>query len=150
MWHMYYICGMNNPFVYGGDGIVLEEVTTWHHSRSFDDGGIKAKWVTMARKVVDRERYIKVFCDWVKVLRGLSYNGIKVLFHVMDILEKDKDYVVMDMFLYCRISGDCKNVYYRGVKDLVRCGIIMKRGSGGSYWINPHVMYNGNRKLLVG
>jgi hypothetical protein len=70
--------------------------------------------------------------------------------YVMDIIQQDSDIIILDRDLYCRYSGNGKNIYYRGIRELVRCGVIMKRGSGGSYWINPHVMYNGNRKLLVG
>lgn len=149
MGYVLYICGMKNPFIYNGNGIELQEVATWYHSRPFDDGGVKAKYVIRGTRIADNERYIKVYSSFMEVLSKMSLSGIRMFVYVMDIIEQDKDIIILDRDIYCRYSGNSSNIYYRGIRELVRLGIIMKRGSGGSYWINPHVLFNGNRKVLV-
>lgn len=147
---MYYICGMINPFIVDSDGFPYKEVVQWKQTKPFSEDGVAVKFVAKGVRCIEKDRYVKVYFDWIEVLRGLSYSGINMLLYVMDIIQYNSDVIILDRDLCCKHSNFGKNVYYRGIKDLVRCGIIMKRGSGVSYWINPHVMFNGNRKVLLG
>lgn len=91
----------------------------------------------------DSEVFIKVFRS--DRLRDLNGVGLKVFIYLIFVVRPNVDWVelnVGDAMDWCRMKY--RNDVYRGVRDLIRVGILAKRG-GGSYWINPKVLFNGNR-----
>lgn len=90
----------------------------------------------------DKDTFVKVFRNPVL----FKINGVcaKVFWYVVFNLKPNLGWVdisvadVMDM----GVSSD--KYVYSGIRRLVQLGVLAKRDKG-SYWVNPEVLYNGNR-----
>ena len=87
--------------------------------------------------------FVKVFRN--PILRDLSHVGLRLFLHLIFTCKPNIDWVVINIR---DAMGECGLKYradvYRGIADLVEKGVISKKEKG-VYWINPHVLYNGNR-----
>lgn len=95
---------------------------------------------------VDKETFIKVFRDSIKYIAKLTRTAQAVLWYVMDNLPKDKGYVVIDnstVMEYCDFKT--RKSVRDGVIELLEKNILTKSTVHKKYWVNPLVIFNGNR-----
>lgn len=86
--------------------------------------------------------------DFVKLydtdsLMCLSLCGIRVLFYVMNELHYGETFH-FDSDKCIEYTGGSRHYVYRGRKELIDCDIIRK-AKGSFYYVNPNVIYKGNR-----
>lgn len=95
---------------------------------------------------VDREEFTKVFRGYIPYIAKLSRTAQGVLWYVMDNLPQDKGYVVIDnssVMEYC--SFKTRKSVRDGVIELLEKNILTKSTVHKKFWVNPLVMFNGNR-----
>lgn len=95
---------------------------------------------------VDREEFTKVFRGYIPYIAKLSRTSQAVLWYVMDNLPKDKGYVVIDnsaVMDYCNFKN--RKSVRDGVIELLEKNILTKSTVNKKYWVNPLIMFNGNR-----
>lgn len=95
---------------------------------------------------VDKETFIKVFRDSLQYIAKLSRTAQAVLWYVMDNLPKDKGYVVIDnstVMDFCNFKN--RKSVRDGVVELLEKNILTKSTVTKKYWVNPLIMFNGNR-----
>jgi hypothetical protein len=110
----------------------------------------------VARKRVDKEKFVKTFADYMAFTFDLTAAGNKTLRLVMwavqeqaqnsDVVTLDKytrqDFLKIPEFENLNFS---EKTYLRGLSELVRAQIIAKTIRSGRYFINPNCMFNGDR-----
>lgn len=105
---------------------------------------------------VDKEKFVKFFISKIRVLFDLSLTGNKLfyifLFSISDAIGKDQIY--MNFETAKDIANQCgfnlsDPVFYRGMKELIEKQIIAPSKSKYIYYINPAVVFNGDRARFV-
>lgn len=112
----------------------------------------------VARKRVDRTKFVKTFADYMAFTFDLSKAGNKVLRVLMWAVKETsmgKDVVVMDSFTleaFLAYYGDTDpplilslSTFNRGLAELEKAKIIAKTIRFGAYFINPNCIFNGDR-----
>jgi hypothetical protein len=100
----------------------------------------------------DNAIYSKLFRGNTEVLMGLSEPAAKMFYYITEFIGANKDEVCILQDDYLQFAGykaKSRLTYYRGVEGLLRANIIARKtGSQSCYWINPNVLYNGDRTKL--
>lgn len=102
---------------------------------------------------IDTGRYYKVYSHATKRILALSRAGIEMFHYIASNLQPKNDRLDINTD-EARDSLGYKSAVsiYNGLDSLEKQGIIAKAYSGKrsrlSYWINPDVIFNGNRVVL--
>jgi hypothetical protein len=98
--------------------------------------------------VVEEQSYTKLWhdVDFRNIVLKLSTNAIKLFVFIQYQLSPNKDYIWINNRLF-QDSADIrmKSQYEEGVEELVRYGIITTTIYKDVYWINPLILFSGNR-----
>lgn len=101
--------------------------------------------VALTQKV-DREEFTKVFRSGIPYIAKLSKTAKSILYYIMDNLPKDKGYVIIDnsvVMEFCNFKT--RKSVRDGVIELLEKNILTKSTITKKFWVNPLVMFNGNR-----
>lgn len=114
----------------------------------------------VARKYVDKERFVKTYADYMAFTFELSKAGNKALRVVMWTMKEfsiGKDMCVLDSYTYEEFMEHHKDseppltlsypTFQRGLKELEKSKIIAKSMRVGHYFINPSCLFNGDRQV---
>jgi hypothetical protein len=111
-------------------------------------------------KMFDMEHCVKVYWPLYELMDELTAVEMKVLSYVMSQLVKGSDLVHIDVSDIIKYINRLKNGappvnptksrphVYKGVSMLVDRGIISKK-AGKVYYINPNMLFKGNRVSVV-
>jgi hypothetical protein len=142
---------LNNPFKI--EGIVLKGRSIKGRVRNMvDDDGEVRPWQeadTSTQILHDEKKFIKTFVDGKDLVRKLSFNGMKGFLYCTYHLPLGKDVIYLlpgDVGLWCGIG---KTTYFRVIKELLDFRIIARKvGTHLEFFVNPNIIYNGNRVRL--
>ena len=144
---------LNNPFK--PEGIVdrsfepKEESKIWVDPETGESYNV-TKIVTGKTEMHDPMMYTKVYMSAFLHLNDLPYCAVKVFNYMVHTLKSNRDTVYLncaDIELNCKIS---QASYYTAIKELIKAKVIAKKiGSTMELWINPNILFNGNRTKLV-
>lgn len=105
---------------------------------------------------VDKDRFVKVFADHLKVFFDLSPTGIKLLQVIMHEMGQDpnNDYVYLSassVVDHLKKTGKKYSPasYYRARDELLAKGFIAESVRIHIYWINPALFWNGDRVKFI-
>lgn len=112
----------------------------------------------VARKIVDKERFVKTFSDYMAFTFDLTRAGNKALRVVMWATKQyaiGKDKVDLGKYAYDEFLKFYEknepplvlsySTYTRGLGELERAKIIAKSMRTGHYFLNPNCLFNGDR-----
>lgn len=110
----------------------------------------------VARKRVDSGKFLKVFADYMQETFELSQSGnkaLRVLMWAMQEKSVNKNIVTLDQYAlidFLKAHEDHKfdlspPTFKRGIAQLEHADIIAKSLRRGDYYINPQVIFNGDR-----
>lgn len=98
----------------------------------------------------DQTEFSKLFRDGLPVLAGLSKTGMLVFLYFVSELQKKKDTVIFDPREASKFAGvKFKHHLYNGIRSLLDNGVIAKTMDTGVYFINPGIIFNGDRMPLI-
>ncbi|EDY5734595.1 hypothetical protein GQ105_003437 [Salmonella enterica] len=109
------------------------------------------------RQEVEVEEFIKLYTSKVKDYFELTKSAYKVFLiflHIHQIV-KDKDYIYLSCKKAISFSENLdysmisESIFYRGVKELIDKKIVAKTNEKNWYFINPSVVFNGERTRFV-
>jgi hypothetical protein len=109
------------------------------------------------KKEVDTEEFIKLFTAQIKFYFDLTKTAYKVFFIVLRIYQQS---IGGDrIYLTCKTAQNIAEsidgfrlstpIYYRGIDELIEKQIIAKSDQKYNYFINPAVIFNGDRARFV-
>ncbi len=109
--------------------------------------------ITMNYRKVDESEFIKIFTGNIDLLHKLSLAGRKVLDLLMVVLQKTaikKDQIYLSDTVRKEVLEEIpmdisRATLHRGIRDLVDKKIIARSLNTNVYFINPHVIFNGDR-----
>lgn len=101
-------------------------------------------------KQVDEEQFAKVYLKEMHHLYGLKRTGLQTLHYLLSKLEPNTDLVYIyypDMQDFCGWTN--KRTCYAGLKELIAHKFIAPSLMTGWWFINPQIIFNGNRLTLI-
>jgi hypothetical protein len=149
-----------NPFIVDSDGQFRMEVAT-KNTKVFRGGGNEAivnldtgeltgQTTFVSTKKVDKEQFVKLYLTQIKNLFDLSITAYKMVFYLTTLLKPNKDEVylfVPDAMEFCQWSS--KPRVYKAIKELIKYEIIAPSWKPNIYYINPSVLFNGDKLILI-
>lgn len=117
---------------------------------SSDDGylsvGAGSSGVIDSQYLMDSGESCKVYRgDLARAcIDGLSCSGMVLFGYVVMHLGRNRDRIRLSPSVCCKAMGISRKTFYRGIGDLIRYNVIARRSSA-IYWVNPAIVYNGNR-----
>lgn len=98
----------------------------------------------------DNTEFTKLYGAAAKELLKLSVPGLKMLAFIFTIINRDKDWVLIDIetaMEWCEYSSRTR--VYEGLCSLLQHKFLCRKtGRGGEYYINVNYFFNGKRTNL--
>lgn len=106
---------------------------------------------------VDKEEFIKLYTSQIKAYFDLTKTAYKVFFIFLriyqDSIGKDHFYLSCKKAMSLAEKIDhfilSESIFYRGIKELIEKRIIAKTNEKNWYFINPAIVFNGDRARFV-
>ncbi len=105
---------------------------------------------TESNELIDRERFIKFFIPNLSYFNNLPGAAYRIFFsYILPNLRKDSDQVEFNI-AKCKKMTNYSSVkdIYKGLSSLLKVNIIA-RGYNNIYYINPTIVFNGDRRKLA-
>ncbi len=98
------------------------------------------------RVVKDDDQFVKLFPSMIGQLFELSNSGIRVLCYIMTCMKPKNDMIIF-MLKDCMefTNYTSKAPIYKGLAELLAAQIIARGETDYLYYINPLIMFNGDR-----
>jgi hypothetical protein len=98
--------------------------------------------------VVEEQSCTKLWhdTDFRNIILLLSYNALRLFNYIQYTLKPNIDYIWINSRLFqdtCKINK--KQEYIDAVEELIRFGVITTTIYPDTYWINPLIIFSGNR-----
>jgi hypothetical protein len=101
---------------------------------------------------IDTAKYSKLFKNYGMLLANLNEAAIKMFMYIHEHLGVNSDYVCItkeDYLKYYGYAPTNKYTYYQALEGLLKADVMKKKaGSTVCYWINPNILFNGDRTKL--
>jgi hypothetical protein len=116
---------------------------------------IETQFIT--KQLIDAEEFIKIFSTYSAILWGLTSPGAKLLSLILQTVqkEKNKDTILLDCVSCNKWNTDnpskkiSPTTFSRGKKNLLDCGIIAYSTRYFEFFINPRILFNGDRLAIT-
>lgn len=101
-------------------------------------------------KEVDRDKFVKLYVNEIQALFDLTKTGLKVFGFVLQCLKINDDMIYMDVSEIKEYCGYKSNkTVYKGLSELLSSKIIAMSNKTNLWFVNPKVVFNGNRIAFV-
>lgn len=102
------------------------------------------------RKTVDKDTFTKVFSAGVKMMLELSATSYKVFLYVMSATKINDDTIVFVLSSCQEFTGlKSKTSIFKGLSELLEKQVLARTSEHFVYFINPAIIFNGDRMLIV-
>ena len=99
---------------------------------------------------VDKARFTKIYLSSLGSLTNLSKTGLKVLKYTIESLMPNKDFILFDMDDAKKSTGyKSDRSIFNGIAELLEADIIARGKNHYIYYINPTMIFNGDRLTLM-
>lgn len=145
-----------NPFVFNMSiDTKKKKLTVDRGSEVETEEGVFTTTISQIQEV-DREEFLKIFTGQIKFYFDLTQTGFKLFFIIMGLYQKqiggDEIYLNFETAkeeAEKYESAISKAVYYRGLKELLEKKIIARSVKKYIFYINPAIVFNGDRARFV-
>jgi hypothetical protein len=127
---------------------------TEHKVVTDDDGVAYAMYEIPKNKTVmhDPAAYCKHYKGTSNVLMALKEPANKMYYYIHEHLDVNRDEICIlmdDYLLFAGYKASNRLNYYRAIEGLLAANIIARKvGMGSCFYINPNIIFNGDRTKL--
>jgi hypothetical protein len=101
------------------------------------------------KKWVDRDEFLKLFFSEISIFFDLTKNQQKLLMYIISTLEYNKDSFLFDLDDCIEKTGMAKSTIYIGLSHFCDLKIIARSNLSVVYYINPVMMFKGDRIVVA-
>lgn len=103
------------------------------------------------QKIVDAEQFCKIYTKQVGLFFDLSKTAQNVIRFIIeqDLIKKDEDKIHMAYQDFVEAEYGSRPTFYKGVSELLEANILARGPRTTIYYINPTVLFNGNRITMI-
>ena len=99
---------------------------------------------------VDEDQFIKVYVKGLSAMYDLSQSAHRVLQYFMINLPANKADIILNMPDLMKFCGyNQRTQAYRHIGELARAGIMAKSEEVNGWFLNPAIIFNGDRIALI-
>ena len=142
-----------NPLVVPRELVFKERTVKVGSARELVDistGEISNVNAIYQRKIVDSERFAKIYLDGLAQTFNLSKTALRVFQIILKSCERDTDQIYLNFMLAVKIDDlMIERTYHRGLLELLKAGFIAYSDLPNKFWINPHLFFNGDRVKFI-
>lgn len=142
-----------NPLVQLREIVIKERTVKVGSARELVDTGtgeVHAVNAIFQRKMVDGERFAKIYLDGLAKTFGLSKTAQRVFQSILMLCEKDTDSIWLNFMLVSKNDPEMpESTFYRGLRELLKHEFIAHSDIPNKFWINPHLFFNGDRVRFI-
>lgn len=142
-----------NPLVHVRELVFKERTVKVGSARDLvdvDTGEVSNVNAIYQRKIVDAERFAKVYLEGLSKTFGLSKSSQRVFQSILKLCGKDTDSIWLNFMTVSKADPDIpESTFYRGLKELLKHGFIAYSDIPNKFWINPHLFFNGDRVKFI-
>lgn len=142
-----------NPLVNPRELVMKERTVKVGSARELVDtstGEISNVNAIYQRKIVDSERFAKIYLDGLAKTFGITKTAQRVFQSILKLCEKDVDSIWLNFMLISKHDPDMpESTFYRGLKELLSHEFIAHSDVPNKFWINPHLFFNGDRVRFI-
>lgn len=147
-----------NPFMRGGEVEIHGRKKRYQIASRQDlvtdpkTGMVKAGVEHTIVRIVDDASFVKVFADGISGMYDLNASGAKVFRYLFDQVQRHPN--IDRLYLYFMDAVEepwsiSKPVFYRGMSELLEKGFIAASVNPNIYFLNPGMIWNGDRFRFV-
>lgn len=144
---------IENPLLVPRSMVFDEKTVKVGSSRDLIDaetGEIHAVNAIYQRKLVDSERFAKVYLDGVSRTFGLTKTAQRVFQLILLLCKKDTDRLYLNFMMASKLDDKLQErTYHRGLLELLKAGFVAYSDLPNMLWINPHLFFNGDRVRFI-
>jgi len=100
----------------------------------------------------DPKKYIKLFTGNANILASMNEPSIKMFYYICDNLTINNNEICIfkdDYLAFYSYKAANKFAYYRAIEGLLTAAVIARKaGSTTCFFINPNMIFNGDRTKL--
>jgi hypothetical protein len=97
----------------------------------------------------DSKQFVKLFTDSLQLLLSFSDSGQKLFLFIVSQLKINDDIVWLNSADVVKACGFTRSTFYMAVGEMLTKKVLARKlGSTLEYWLNPNIVYNGNRVSL--
>lgn len=113
-------------------------------------GEVVGNTTFVKKKVVDDEQFTKLYLTQFEAFFDLSQAGLKVFGYIMTCMKAASDMIYFDKEA-CKTYTNYNSYasIYKGIAELLNCGIIARGWSDSIFFLNPLIIWNGSRVTFV-
>ncbi len=142
-----------NPLVVSKEIILKERTVKVGSARELIDsstGEVSNVNAIYQRKIVDSERFAKIYIEGLAKTFGLSKTAMRVFQVILKSCEKDTDQIYLNFMQASKIDELLiERTYHRGLLELLKAGFVAYSDMPNKFWINPHLFFNGDRVKFI-
>jgi len=113
-------------------------------------GDVSGETAFIKHVEVDEERFAKLYLSEFSAFYDLNKSAIKLFGYILNTLQPNKDYFYFDIEDSMEHTGyRGKNTILNAMTSLINNGIIARSTKHYMYFINPLVVFNGNRIMFA-
>ena len=142
-----------NPLVQPREMVMKEKTVKVGSARDLvdpDSGEVHAVNAIYQRKIIDTERFAKIYLDGLQRTFGLSKTALRVFQIILQVCEKDSDRIYLNWMSVSKVDEIMQErTYHRGLRELLENGFLAYSDLPNMFWINPHLFFNGDRVKFI-
>ncbi len=141
---------MINPFLASFELNVLNKKTIKVEVTKVNSGVVEVEQTTTSTKPIETQEFTKVYkmARHVGLIKELNPAGCRMMLYIQAKLKLDHDYIELKREKVAKQLDVSANTVSLGIVNLTECGILAKK-SQSEWWINPEVLFVGNRFRYV-
>lgn len=125
-------------------------------------GEIMGQQLVATFKKVDTSKFVKIFTDKISHILNLSKAGHKMLIIILSHIQAtainedtfilsftDAQLVAKKLNMKKQKPFISKTTFDRGIRDIIKHGLIARHYNQNMYFINPAIIYNGDRNKIT-
>jgi len=117
-----------------------------HYVVNQNTGEIDGYSAFMRISEVDEQQFVKIFTRELRALWDLSKVAGRVFTYIMQCMRMNQDTIYFDVEECMEYTGyKSRRSIINGMSELIEHGIIARSTKSNIYFINPAVVFNGNR-----
>lgn len=96
---------------------------------------------------VEKQKHTKLYHTAYddKLFFNLSNKARDIVFYILLNIKENLDYIELSFDIIKKKVNISRKLYYDSMKELKEKAIVSNRRQG-SFWVNPQIIFNGNRK----
>lgn len=139
-----------NPFLTGASFKMMNKETKFRYTQNIIEGVTTITKEITDYEIIELGEFVKVYKypRQLGFINSLSGAGAKLYIYIQSKLPSDQDFIVLKTNKVSKDLNVSVATVYNCIENLIDSGVLCKRGNS-EYWINPTILFNGNRKTYI-